>query len=122
MARTKTKPKTARKTPAVARAKTSPAPAKKLARQSRPPRAKTVKASQAGAPGKARAGTKQASLIAHLQRKEGATLADLVKATGWQAHSVRGAISGALKKKLGLAVLSEKVEGRGRVYRIAAGG
>ena len=43
-----------------------------------------------------------------------------VKATGWQPHSVRGAISGALKKKLGLAVTSEKVEGRGRVYRIAA--
>jgi hypothetical protein len=40
-------------------------------------------------------------------------------ATGWQAHSVRGAISGALKKKLGLEVTSEKIDGRGRVYRIA---
>ncbi len=38
--------------------------------------------------------------------------------TGWQAHSVRGAISGALKKKLGLAVTSERVGDRGRVYRI----
>ena len=118
MAKTKAKPKTARKTPATARAKKSPAPAKK----SRPQRAKTSKASLAGTPAKARKGTKQATLIEHLQRKEGATLADLVKATGWQAHSVRGAISGALKKKLGLAVMSEKVEGRGRVYRIAAGG
>jgi Protein of unknown function (DUF3489) len=44
----------------------------------------------------------------------------VTKATGWQPHSVRGAISGALKKKLGLAVASDKVEGRGRVYRIAA--
>jgi hypothetical protein len=41
-----------------------------------------------------------------------------VKATGWQPHSVRGAISGNLKKKLGLAVVSDKVEARGRVYRI----
>ena len=122
MAKTNAKPKTTRKTPAMARAKKSSATAHKSAKQSRPPRAKTTKASQAGTPAKARTGTKQATLIDHLQRKEGATLADLVKATGWQAHSVRGAISGALKKKLGLAVISEKVEGRGRVYRIAAGG
>ncbi len=128
MAKTNAKPKLARKTPAAARAKKSPAPAKKSpapakkpAKQSRPPRAKTAKASQAGAPAKARAGTKQATLIDHLQRKEGATLADLVKATGWQAHSVRGAISGTLKKKLGYAVATEAVEGRGRVYRIVAG-
>ncbi len=43
-------------------------------------------------------------------------------AKAWQAHSVRGAISGALKKKLGLAVSSEKSDGRGRVYRIAERG
>ncbi len=48
----------------------------------------------------------------------GATIEEIVEATGWQAHSVRGAISGALKKKLGLAVTSEKVQARGRVYRI----
>jgi hypothetical protein len=42
----------------------------------------------------------------------------MVDATGWQQHSVRGAISGSLKKKLGLRVAAEKVEGRGRVYRI----
>ncbi len=67
----------------------------------------------------ARPGTKLASLISLLSRKDGATIADLMKATGWQAHSVRGAISGYLKKKLGLGVISEKVEGRGRVYRVA---
>ena len=44
---------------------------------------------------------------------------EIVAATGWQPHTVRGALAGALKKKLGLAVTSEKVEGRGRVYRIA---
>ena len=47
-----------------------------------------------------------------------AVLNQIVEATGWQRHTVRGAISGALKKKLGLSVASEKVEGLGRVYRI----
>jgi DNA-binding MarR family transcriptional regulator len=65
-----------------------------------------------------RLGTKLALLLNLLQRKGGATIAEVMKATGWQAHSVRGAISGVLKKKLGLAVASDKVEGRGRVYRI----
>ncbi len=65
-----------------------------------------------------RPGTKQALLIDLLKRKKGATIEEIVEATGWQAHSVRGAISGALKKKLGLAVTSEKVQARGRVYRI----
>ncbi len=61
--------------------------------------------------------TKQAILIDHLSRAKGATLAELVEATGWQRHSVRGAISGTLKKKLGLAITSMTVEGKGRVYR-----
>jgi DNA-binding MarR family transcriptional regulator len=65
-----------------------------------------------------RAGTKQSVLIGLLQRKSGATIDDIVAATGWQAHSVRGAISGVLKKKLGLAISSDKAE-RGRIYRIA---
>ncbi len=69
-----------------------------------------------------RPGTKQALLIDLLKRKNGATIDEAVAATGWQPHSVRGAISGALKKKLGLAVSSEKADGRGRVYRIAERG
>jgi hypothetical protein len=44
---------------------------------------------------------------------------EIIEAFGWQPHTVRGAIAGALKKKLGLAVTSEKIEGRGRVYLIA---
>ena len=63
--------------------------------------------------------TKQAQLIAMLRRVEGATIAQIVEATGWQPHTVRGALAGALKKRLGLEIASEKVEGRGRVYRIA---
>ena len=65
-----------------------------------------------------RRGSKQALLIEMLEAPEGATIQQVVDATGWQPHTVRGAIAGALKKKLGLNVVSEKVEGRGRVYRI----
>lgn len=53
-----------------------------------------------------------------LQQPEGATIAKMVKATGWLAHTVRGCISGTLKKKLGLPITTEKVEGRGTVYQI----
>lgn len=65
-----------------------------------------------------RAGTKQALLIAMLQAPEGATMDEITAATGWQAHTARGAMSGALGKKLGLVVTSAKEENRGRVYRI----
>lgn len=67
-----------------------------------------------------REGTKQATLIAMLRSPDGATIAEIMAATGWQSHTVRGAMSGALKKKLGLEVTSEKVEDRGRVYKISA--
>jgi hypothetical protein len=66
-----------------------------------------------------RSGTKQALLVDLLRRREGATIAEAAEATGWQPHSIRGAISGSLKKKLRLAITSAKVERRGRVYRIA---
>ncbi|MCB1337469.1 MAG: DUF3489 domain-containing protein [Maritimibacter sp.] len=65
-----------------------------------------------------RAGTKQARMIEMLRAEAGATIGEIVTATGWQPHTVRGAFAGALKKKLGLEVTSEKVEGRGRVYRL----
>jgi len=56
-------------------------------------------------------------VVALLKREEGATARTLMDATGWQAHSVRGVIAGAIKKKLGLTVISEAGEG-GRTYRI----
>ena len=65
-----------------------------------------------------RTDTKQAKLITMLQAKNGATVEEIASAFGWQAHTVRGALYGALKKKLGLDIASEKVEGRGRIYRI----
>ena len=69
-------------------------------------------------PPKTRPGTKQATLIAMLETPNGATIAEIADATGWQHHTVRGAIAGALKKRLGLYVTSEKVDDRGRVYRL----
>lgn len=63
--------------------------------------------------------TKLGTLIKALRSKKGATIKDLTDLTGWQAHSVRGAISGALKKKQGLDVTSEIIGPRGRIYRIA---
>ena len=62
--------------------------------------------------------TKQQIMIDLLRRPEGATIEEITAATEWQSHTVRGAMSGALKKKLGLEITSEMVEERGRVYRI----
>lgn len=56
-------------------------------------------------------------LVDLLSRQEGADLAALIAATGWQAHSVRGAMSGTLKTRRGLAITSEKTT-HGRIYRI----
>ena len=61
--------------------------------------------------------SKQDEVIAMLRRREGATVDEVANATGWQRHTVRGAFSGTLKKKLGLTIASAK-EARGRVYRI----
>jgi hypothetical protein len=63
-----------------------------------------------------RGGTKQATLIAMLRAPDGATIEEIAAALDWRTHTVRGALAGALKKKLGLEVTSEKVEGRGRTY------
>ncbi|WP_375569744.1 DUF3489 domain-containing protein [Seohaeicola saemankumensis] len=67
-----------------------------------------------------RAGTKQAQIIALLQRPEGASITEIVEATGWLPHSARGLISGGLKKKLNLPITAEKVAGRGTVYKLEA--
>ena len=62
--------------------------------------------------------TKQATLIELLKRPEGVSLAEMVQATGWQQHTVRGAMAGALKRKLGLNIVSDKTDGQERKYRI----
>ncbi len=95
-------------------------PTKRRGRAGKKPAAAKSKGKQS--PPAVRQGTKQALLIDLLKRKNGASIDDIVKATGWQPHSVRGAISGTLKKRLGLTVNSEAVDGRGRVYRIVERG
>jgi hypothetical protein len=65
--------------------------------------------------------SKQAAVVALLRRPQGVTIAEIVAATGWQPHTVRGLFSGTLKKKLHLS-LSSAQEDRGRVYRIIDAG
>lgn len=62
--------------------------------------------------------SKQALVIGLLQRPEGATIAQIVEATGWQQHTCRGTLAGTLKKRLGLTINSSKETGCQRVYRI----
>jgi hypothetical protein len=62
--------------------------------------------------------TKREAVIAMLRAPDGATIDEIVAATNWAAHTTRGFFSGALKKTLGLTITSEKVAGRGRVYRV----
>lgn len=68
-----------------------------------------------------REGTKKAAVLALIERSQGATLAEIQKATGWQAHSVRGFISATIGNKMGLAVESLRREDGQRVYRLAGG-
>ncbi len=95
------------------------APAKPAARVKRPtrkasPRATATKRNPA-------ADSKQAKLITLLRSAKGVTIEQMMQATGWQAHSVRGAMSGVLKKRLGLSIESGKPDGaKARLYRIAA--
>ena len=103
--------------------KAQPAAAKK-AKASK----KTAKAKKAATPKKAAKGTKPKSVTRSgskaekvldlMRRKEGASLAEIAKATDWQNHSIRGFVSGHVTKKLGLKVESTKSEAGERTYRI----
>ncbi len=71
--------------------------------------------------GKIRTGTKLHTVIELLARPEGAAIEEIMAKTGWQKHTVRGTLAGALKKRLGLTIESEKLEGQDRTYRITEG-
>ena len=77
------------------------------------PKPKSAKAAK-----EKKADTKLQIVIDLLKRPEGATVADIMKATGWQKHTVRGCMSGALKKKHGYKIVSEKPADGNRVYKI----
>ncbi len=97
----------------------TPAPAQHAA-PAAPKKAKATKEATAkDAAPTARDGSKKAIILDMLRRAEGATLADIMSATAWQAHSVRGFISGAITKKMGLTVESIKTPEGARTYRIA---
>ena len=78
---------------------------------------KTAKATKGGAP---KSGSKAAIVLELMKRKEGATLAEIAKATDWQNHSIRGFVSGHVTKKLKLKVESTKSEAGERTYRVAS--
>jgi hypothetical protein len=94
------------------------------ATDSRPPQATSARRQKAPpiatpTPSIATSDTKQSRLIAALQDRQGVTVTDLVALTGWQPHTVRGTISGVLRKKLGYRIVASAApDGRERRYRI----
>jgi hypothetical protein len=106
-------------------------PAKRKAKVAKRGKATATESVPAEKPA-SRTGTKQAQMIEMLKRPEGATVEQIAAATGWQHHTIRGAISGALKKKLGLAVEATRTrevgpnktgaKGSSTVYRITGSG
>jgi hypothetical protein len=106
------------KAPKAARGGKAPKPGKNPGKDTKPHQKPVQADTKAKGERRPRTDTKQAKLIEMLQAKDGASVEEIASAFGWQNHTVRGSLYGALKKRLGFNILSEKVEGRGRVYRI----
>jgi len=109
-----TPPEAAGKRPHTTRSKAKAAPVKR-ARQSAKTKQRAKLGKQAAV---ARRGSKTAKVLDLLKRPGGASLGELMKATGWQPHSVRGFLSGTLKKKMGLKLESSRREGEERGYHL----
>jgi uncharacterized protein DUF3489 len=97
-----------------------PAPGKRPRRIAAARRKKSADEAPRRSAKPSRAGSKQARVIDMLRRPQGATIATIVKATGWQQHTVRGFFAAVVRNKLGLDLVSEKTS-KERVYRIVAG-
>ena len=98
--------------------------AKKPRKKAKPPKRQTCRNVAVGThsrttPASWKQTTKQQACIDLLSRQEGATIEELQAVTGWQKHSVRGFLAGAVRKKLGLTLISEKPDAGPRRYRIA---
>lgn len=100
------KPSTPKGPPAAAKS------GKARPKAARPPVTPAVESARGGHPN-----SKQAEVLRLLRRPEGATVAQICEATGWQPHTVRGAFAGTFKKRLGLTIASNKADGEARVYR-----
>lgn len=98
------------------RTKGAPAPRPSSSKPKRAPKVNTTPQRKPSA----RPQLKQDRVVTMLRQKDGTTVAAVMKATGWQKHSVHGFFAGVVRKKLRLNLLSEKSDGK-RVYRVVAG-
>ena len=97
--------------------------AKERSKRAKPPKRQPPQKAAVGSPSRVKPAatkTKQQACLDLLSHREGATIEELQAATGWQQHSVRGFLAGAVKKKLGLTLFSEKPDAGPRRYRIAS--
>jgi len=94
-------------------------PAKAKSANKTTPAKKGAKAAHKATAARVRQGSKTAKVLELVKRSGGATLKHIMKATGWQAHSVRGFLSGTLGKKMGLKIESSKTNDGERVYSLA---
>ena len=96
--------------------------AKERSKRAKPPKRQPPQKAAVGSPSRVKPAatkTKQQACLDLLSRREGATIEELQAATGWQQHSVRGFLAGAVRKKLGLTLLSAKPHAQPRRYRIS---
>ena len=93
----------------------------KRTQRSKPALPKKSKAAAVQKLNTGRAGSKQEKVLGLLRRPQGVTIAEIMKATGWQSHSVRGFFAGVVRRRLGLPLLSQKSDDN-RIYRIVQGG